>query len=95
MSVKKRSLSDPSESGKIDVYSDLDERVLKDAAASAPDSGERPGQSIIQTAVETRDTALLRKIAAERKGLTDRQRQALLLVADLLDRAIKKRGAHA
>ncbi len=95
MSVKKRSLNDPSESGKIDVYSDLDERVLKDAPASAANLGERPGQSIIQAAIEARDTALLRKIAAERKGLTDQQRQALLLVADLLDRAVKKRGAHA
>ncbi len=55
----------------------------------------KPGQSIIELALAARDTALLRKIATERKGLTDQQRQALLLVADLLDGAIKKRGAHA
>ncbi len=55
----------------------------------------KPGQSIIELAFAARDTGLLRKIAAERKGLTDQQRQALMLVADLLDRAADKRGGQA
>jgi hypothetical protein len=37
-------------------------------------------------AIEAGDTTLLRKIAVQRKSLTDQQRQALTLVADLLDR---------
>ncbi len=56
--------------------------------------GPKPGQSIIELALVARDTSLLRKIAAERKGLTDEQRQALMLVADLLDGA-DKRGCEA
>ncbi len=55
----------------------------------------KPGQSIIELALAARDTALLRKIATERKGLTDQQRQALLLVADMLDRTADKRGGRA
>ncbi len=55
----------------------------------------KPGQGIIELAFAARDTDLLRKIAAERKGLTDQQRQALLLVADLLDRAADKRAGDA
>ncbi len=52
----------------------------------------KPGQSIIELALAARDTGLLRKIAAERKGLTDQQRQALMLVADLLELAADKRA---
>jgi len=59
------------------------------------DSRDKPGQSTIEAALASRDTDLLRRIAAERKGLTERQRNALLLVADLLDRAADKRGGHA
>ncbi len=55
----------------------------------------KPGQSVIEMALAARDTGLLRKIAAERKGLTDQQRQALMLVADLLDRAADRRGGQA
>ena len=56
---------------------------------------EKPGQETIEAALAARDTALLRRIAAERKGLTDQQRHALTLVADLLDRAADKRGGTA
>ncbi len=56
-------------------------------ANHAPDI---PGRTIIEAALADRDTGLLRKIAAERKGLTDQQRRALLLVADLLDDAATK-----
>jgi len=59
------------------------------------DSSSRPGQNTIEAALAARDTSLLRKIAAERKGLTDQQRDALKLVADLLDRAADKRGGQA
>ncbi len=55
----------------------------------------KPGQSIIEAALSARDTGLLRKIAAERMGLTEEQRQALTLVADLLDRAADRRGGQA
>ncbi len=55
----------------------------------------KPGQSIIELALAARDSGLLRKIAAERKGLTDQQRQALMLLADLLERAANKRSADA
>lgn len=59
------------------------------------ESRDKPGQGIIETALAARDTSLLRQIAKKRKGLTDQQRQALLLVADLLDRAVDKRGGQA
>lgn len=59
------------------------------------DFAEKPGQTTIEAALAARDTGLLRKIAAERKGLTDQQRNALTLVADLLDRAADKRGGTA
>ncbi len=85
MPAKKRSLDDPNESGKLDVYRDLEERVLKDAPANSHPSDGPPGRSLIEAALAARDTQLLRAIAAERKGLTDQQRQALLLVADILD----------
>ncbi len=94
MSVKKRTHDDPNESGKLDVYRDLEERVLKDVAANAsevPPPADKPGKSIIEAAVAARDTALLRSIAAERKGLNDEQRRALLLLSDLLDRASRPR----
>jgi hypothetical protein len=58
-------------------------------------SPDKPGKGIIEAALAARDTSLLRKIAAERKGLTEQQRQALGLVADLLDRAADKRGGQA
>ena len=51
------------------------------------DSRDNPGQGIIEAALASRDTGLLRRIAAVRMGLTDQQRQALRPVADLLDRA--------
>jgi hypothetical protein len=87
MPAKKRSLDDPNESGKLDVYRDLEERVLKDAPANSHPLDGQPGQSIIESALAARDTHLLRAIAAERKGLTDQQRHALLLIADILDHA--------
>ncbi len=55
----------------------------------------KPGQSVIELALASRDSNLLRKIAVERKGLSDEQRNALKLVADLLDRATDKRGGEA
>ncbi len=55
----------------------------------------KPGQSIIELALAARDTGLLRKIATERKGLTDQQRQALMLMADMLDHATDKRCGQA
>ena len=55
----------------------------------------KPGQSIIESALAARDSALLRKIAAERMGLTDEQRNALKLMADLLDRSTDKHGGQA
>ncbi len=92
MSVKKRRVDDPSDTGKIDVFTDLEERVLADVPPQEPDAQERPGSSVIEAALADRDTVLLRKIASARKGLTDEQRRALLLVADLLDRAEKRDG---
>ena len=89
MSVKKRHFDDPSETGKLDVYRDLEERVLRDASLSTNSSHDVPGRSVIEAAIAERDTALLRRIAAERKGLNDEQRRALLLLADLLERAKK------
>ena len=59
------------------------------------ESSDKPGQSLIEAALTSRDTGLLRKIATERKGLTEQQRNALILVADLLDRAADKRGGQA
>jgi hypothetical protein len=55
----------------------------------------KPGQGIVESALAARDSDLIRKIAAERKGLTEEQRNALKLVADLLDRATDKRGGEA
>lgn len=55
----------------------------------------KPDQGIIELALAARDSVLLRKIAVGRQGLTDQQRQALTLVADLLDRAADKRGGQA
>ena len=64
--------------------------------ASVPDSSsDKPGQSTIEAALAAGDTALLRKLASERKGLTDQQRSALLLVADLLDRAGSRHPGQA
>jgi len=48
------------------------------------DCPDRPGQSTVEQALVSRDTWLLRKIAEERKGLNDQQRNALSLIADLL-----------
>ncbi len=36
MNVKKRRPDDPSDTGKFDVYRDLEERVLKDVPAKKP-----------------------------------------------------------
>ncbi len=83
MSVKKRRVEDPSDTGKLDVFRDLEERVLRDSPPLPPE--DTPGRSIIEAALADRDTTLLRKIAAERKGLTDQQRRGLLLLAELLD----------
>ena len=91
MPAKKRPLDDPNESGKLDVYRDLEERVLRDVPANDAESNGSPGRSIIEAALAARDTHLLRAIAAERKGLNDQQRQALLLLADLLGRTTDKR----
>ncbi len=98
MPVQKRRSDDRTETGKSDVYRDLEERVFKDSsseAATANHAPDKPGKSIIEAALAERDTGLLRKIAAERRGLTDQQRKALLLLADLLDGAAKQRAAHA
>ncbi len=86
MSVKKRSTAHPSETGKMDVYRDAEERVLSGAPQNRADSGGLPVESIIEAALKASNTGLLRAIAGERRGLTDKQRQALLLVADILDR---------
>ncbi len=51
-----------------------------------------PGQNTIEAAFLARNSGLLREIAAERKGLTDQQRNALKLLADLIDRAVERRG---
>lgn len=59
------------------------------------DARPKPGQGIIELALAAHDTDLLRKIAAERKGLTDQQRNALKLLADLLDRVADKQGGQA
>ncbi len=53
--------------------------------------GEKPRQNTIEAAFVARDSGLLRKIAAGRKGLTDQQRNGLKLLADLLDRPAEKR----
>jgi len=45
---------------------------------------DKPGRHIVESAITTRDAGLLRKVAMERKDLNDQQRDALLLVADLL-----------
>jgi len=50
---------------------------------------ETPGRHIVESAITTRDAGLLRKVARERKGLNNQQRDALLLVADLLDGAMQ------
>lgn len=63
--------------------------------APVPDSPEKPGQSTIEAALSSGDTRLLRKLAAERKGLTDEQRNALNLVADLLERAATRHPGQA
>ncbi len=47
---------------------------------------QKPGRHVVESAIAARDVGLLRKIAAERKDLDDRQRDALSLVADLLAR---------
>jgi hypothetical protein len=86
MSVKKRRFDDPSDTGKLDVYRDLEERVLSDAPDTSAGVHDAPGRTLIEAAIAERDTGLLRKIAAERKGLNDEQRRALLLLADLLER---------
>lgn len=98
MPARKTWVEDPNDSGKLDVYRDLEERVLRDLPAGAPaaaNSHDKPGQSIIRSALAARDTRLLRSIAAEREGLTDRQRRALLLLADLLDHAAARPGGQA
>jgi len=46
---------------------------------------EKPGRHIVESAITAHDGSLLRKIALERKDLNKQQRDALLLVADLLD----------
>ncbi len=86
MSIEKTRVGDPNGTGKLDLHRDLEERVLRDTPPSGTrDSSDRPGKSIVEMALAARDTGLLRSIAAQRKGLTDEQRRALLLVADLLD----------
>lgn len=60
-----------------------------------PDSPDKPGQSTIEAALAAGDTALLRKLAMERKGLSEQQRNALLLVADLLERAGSRHPGQA
>ncbi len=47
------------------------------------------GRSAIEAAVAARDTGPILKIVAERKNLAAQQRDALLLVADMIDEADK------
>ncbi len=89
MSVKKRRVDDPSDTGKLDVYRDLEERLFKAFPSQNISSDDMPGRSIIEGAISDHDALLLRKIAAERKGFNDDQRRALLLLADLLGRGKK------
>jgi hypothetical protein len=49
----------------------------------------------LTAALADRDTRLLRNIAAGQKGLSNQQRQALLLMADIFDRAAGREGRHA
>ncbi len=86
MSIEKTRGGDPNGTGKLDLHRDLEERVRREIPPSSTrDSCNRPGKSIVEMVLVARDTGLLRSIAAQRKGLTDQQRRALLLVADLLD----------
>lgn len=49
MNVKKRRPDDPSDTGKFDVYRDLEERVLKDVPAKKPArSADEPEQDQAQ-----------------------------------------------
>ena len=50
---------------------------------------ERPGGHVVESALSTHDADLLRKIAVQRRDLSSQQRDALLLVADLLDGAMR------
>lgn len=50
---------------------------------------DKPGRHIVESAITTRDAGLLRTVAMERKDLNNQQRDALLLVADLLDGALR------
>lgn len=50
---------------------------------------ERPGGHVVESALSTHDADLLRKIAVQRLDLSSQQRDALLLVADLLDGAMR------
>lgn len=51
------------------------------------------GGHAISAAIEQRDGAMLRKLANDAPGLTDQQRTALKLLADLIDYAAKKKTA--
>ncbi len=96
MSLEETRVGDPNGTGKLDLHRDVEERVLRDIPPSGTrDSSERPGQSIVEMALAARDTCLLRSIAAQRKGLTDQQRRALLFVADLLDLAVARHPDQA
>lgn len=50
---------------------------------------EKPGRHIVECAISTHDADLLRKIAMERRDLNNQQRDAFLLLADLLDGAMR------
>lgn len=54
---------------------------------------EKPGGHVVESALSTHDADLLRKIAVERRDLSSQQRDALLLLADLLDNAEPGSGA--
>ena len=51
---------------------------------------EKPGRHVVESAITARDGNLVRKIALERKDLNRQQRDALLLVADLLDGSTRR-----
>lgn len=48
----------------------------------------------LSAAIADRDTRLLRNIAAEQNDLSDQQRQALLLMANIFDRAAGEGGSQ-
>ncbi len=98
MSDNRRPFDDPSETGRLETSRDHEDRKFMEILPTKRDAShptDHPGRGVIEAALAEHDTALLRRIAAERKGLTDQQRRALLLLADLLDGVAERRGRHS